>query len=124
MYRRGDIWMADLGQERRGSEQTGYRPVVIIQNNTGNGYSPTTIVAALTDQNKKWLPCHCHVKAASAGLRKDSVILLEQIRTIDKTRLKRKVASLPLETVTQMNIHLANCLGLRPSKSREEVTHG
>lgn len=87
--KRGDLFYADLSPVV-GSEQGGIRPVLVIQNNNGNKYSPTTIVAAITSQKKKSsLPTH--IKISSGGLPKDSVALLEQIRTIDKSRLKEKI---------------------------------
>ncbi|PKM83406.1 MAG: PemK family transcriptional regulator [Firmicutes bacterium HGW-Firmicutes-14] len=92
--RRGEIYFADLSPVV-GSEQGGTRPVLVLQNDIGNQYSPTTIVAAITSQiSKAKLPTHIEVTAKSSGLEKDSVVLLEQIRTIDKSRLKEKVTSL------------------------------
>ena len=82
--KRGQIYMADLNPVM-GSEQGGFRPVVVIQNDVGNQFSPTIIVAAITTRNKKSIPTHA--KLTSAGLPKDSIALLEQIRTIDKCRL-------------------------------------
>lgn len=88
--KRGDIYYADLSPVV-GSEQGGIRPVVIIQNDVGNKYSPTVIVAAITSQiNKAKMPTHIEISSEDYGLTKDSVILLEQIRTIDKKRLKEK----------------------------------
>lgn len=92
--RRGDIFFADLSPVV-GSEQGGTRPVLVLQNDIGNQYSPTTIVAAITSQiSKAKLPTHVEVTAKGSGLEKESVILLEQIRTIDKSRLREKVTSL------------------------------
>ena len=92
--RRGDLYYADLSPVV-GSEQGGVRPVLIIQNNIGNKYSPTVIVAAITSQiNKAKLPTHIEIAANEYGLNKDSVILLEQIRTIDKKRLREKIGCL------------------------------
>ncbi|MDD6102721.1 MAG: type II toxin-antitoxin system PemK/MazF family toxin [Clostridiales bacterium] len=89
--KRGDIYYADL-RPVIGSEQGGIRPVIIIQNDLGNLYSPTVICAAITSkQNKAKLPTHVEVSAKNGGVSKDSVILLEQVRTIDKSRLKEKV---------------------------------
>ena len=86
--RRGDIYYADL-RPVIGSEQGGIRPVLIVQNDTGNRHSPTVIAAAITSQTgKARLPTHINIAGGSVGLSKDSVILLEQIRTIDKQRLK------------------------------------
>ncbi len=88
--KRGDIYYADLSPVV-GSEQGGVRPVLIIQNDVGNKYSPTVIVAAITSQiNKAKLPTHIEISGEEYGLSKDSVILLEQVRTIDKRRLKEK----------------------------------
>ena len=90
-YLRGDMYYADLG-EGIGSEQKGARPVLIIQNNLGNKYSPTVIVAAITSQiNKAKLPTHVEISSEEYGLNRDSVVLLEQIRTLDKKRLKEKI---------------------------------
>lgn len=89
--KRGDIYYADLSPVV-GSEQGGLRPVLIVQNDIGNRYSPTVIAAAITSQiSKTKLPTHIDVYAESVGLAKDSVILLEQIRTIDKRRLREKL---------------------------------
>lgn len=91
IIKRGDIFYADLSPVV-GSEQGGVRPVVILQNDVGNKYSPTTIVAAITSQmNKTKLPTHVKVKAATNDLPNNSVILLEQVRTIDKKRLREKI---------------------------------
>ena len=91
MIKRGDIFYADLSPVI-GSEQGGVRPVVVVQNDVGNKYSPTIIVAAITSQlNKAKLPTHVNVKAKTVPLPKNSVILLEQIRTIDKKRLRERI---------------------------------
>ena len=113
LVRRGDIYYAQLNPVV-GSEQGGIRPVLIIQNDIGNQYSPTTIVAAITSQiNKAKLPTHVEISAAKTGLEKDSVILLEQIRTIDKSRLKQKIAVLDEETMAKVNRAIEISLGLR-----------
>ena len=92
--KRGDIYYADLSPVV-GSEQGGVRPVLIVQNDTGNRYSPTVIVAAITSQTgKAKLPTHIELNAALYDMDKDSVVLLEQLRTIDKKRLKDKVCHL------------------------------
>lgn len=92
--KRGDIFYADL-RPVVGSEQGGVRPVLIIQNDTGNRHSPTVICAAITSKmNKAKLPTHVELNAEKYGIVKDSVILLEQVRTIDKSRLKEKVCHL------------------------------
>jgi len=89
--KRGDIYYADLSPVV-GSEQGGVRPVLVIQNDVGNKYSPTTIVSAITSQiNKAKLPTHVEISAADYGLNKDSVVLLEQVRTIDKKRFREKI---------------------------------
>ncbi len=94
IIRRGDIYYADL-RPVIGSEQGGIRPVLIIQNDTGNKHSPTVICAAITSKmNKAKLPTHVEIDAERYGIIKDSVILLEQIRTIDKSRLREKVCHL------------------------------
>lgn len=94
MVKRGDIYFADLSPVV-GSEQGGVRPVLVIQNNLGNHFSPTIIVAAITAKMAKpKLPTHIGINANKTGIERDSVILLEQIRTIDKSRLKEKVCHL------------------------------
>ena len=111
--RRGDIFYADLSPVV-GSEQGGVRPVLVIQNDVGNRYSPTTIVAAITSQiNKAKLPTHVELPAGSYGLERDSVILLEQIRTIDKQRLLERVARLDAGAMRRVNVALEISLGLR-----------
>ncbi len=91
VVKRGDIFYADLSPVI-GSEQGGIRPVIIIQNDIGNKYSPTVIVAAITSQiNKAKLPTHVEISSEEYGLNRDSVVLLEQIRTLDKKRLKEKI---------------------------------
>ena len=94
VIKRGDIFYADL-RPVVGSEQGGIRPVLIIQNDVGNRHSPTVICAAITSKmNKAKLPTHIEIDASAYGIEKDSVILLEQLRTIDKRRLKDKVCNL------------------------------
>jgi len=103
IIRRGEIYYADLSPVV-GSEQGGTRPVLIIQNDIGNQYSPTTIVAAITSQiDKAKLPTHIAMAASPGGLEKNSVILLEQIRTIDKSRLMEKVTALDSEMMVKVN---------------------
>lgn len=112
LVRRGDVFYAHLNPVI-GSEQGGTRPVLIIQNDIGNQYSPTTIVAAITSQiSKAKLPTHVEISAAKSGLERDSVILLEQIRTIDKSRLKQKIAVLDEEIMEKVNIAIEISLGL------------
>ena len=92
--KRGELYYADLSPVM-GSEQGGTRPVLVIQNDIGNKYSPTIIVAAITSQiNKAKIPTHIELSAGEFGLAKDSVILLEQLRTLDKRRLKEKIGSI------------------------------
>jgi mRNA interferase MazF len=107
--KRGDIYYADLSPVV-GSEQGGIRPVVIVQNDTGNRHSPTVIAAAITSKTSKArLPTHIEVFAEQNGLSKNSVILLEQRRTIDKKRLKEKMGHLEAETMKKVNeaIHIS-----------------
>jgi mRNA interferase MazF len=112
MVRRGEIYYADLSPVV-GSEQGGVRPVLIVQNDIGNKYSPTVIVAAITSQiNKAKLPTHVELSASEYGLPKDSVILLEQIRTIDKKRLREKICTLSSEVMEKVNEALQISLGL------------
>jgi mRNA interferase MazF len=103
IIKRGDIFYADL-RPVIGSEQGGVRPVLIIQNDTGNKHSPTVICAAITSKmNKAKLPTHVEIDAAKYGIIKDSVILLEQVRTIDKSRLKEKVCHLDQDVLNKIN---------------------
>jgi len=110
--KRGDIFYADL-MFGIGSEQNGYRPVLIIQNDTGNKHSPTVIAAAITSRTggKAELPTHCHV-TKQQGLDRDSLVLLEQVRTIDKARLKEYIGSLDGEAMSEINKALAISVGL------------
>lgn len=95
--KRGDIYYADLSPVV-GSEQGGIRPVLIVQNDVGNKYSPTVIAAAITSQKYKTkLPTHISVDAVDCGLQKDSIVLLEQVRTLDKKRLKERMGNLPTD---------------------------
>ncbi|NLX92055.1 MAG: type II toxin-antitoxin system PemK/MazF family toxin [Firmicutes bacterium] len=110
--KRGFIFYADLSPVV-GSEQGGFRPVLIIQNNVGNKYSPTVIVAAITSQiQKAKLPTHVELQAGRHGLEKDSVVLLEQIRTIDKQRLQQKITELDDVIMNSVNDALKISLGL------------
>lgn len=112
VIRRGDIFYADLSPVV-GSEQGGIRPVLIVQNDIGNKYSPTVIAAAITSQiNKAKLPTHIEISASEYGLAKDSVILLEQIRTIDKKRLREKIGHLDDELMEKVNEALSISFGL------------
>jgi len=112
MVKRGEIYYADLSPAV-GSEQGGVRPVLIVQNDIGNKYSPTVIIAAITTQiNKAKLPTHIEVQAPDYGLLKDSVILLEQIRTLDKRRLQQRLGQIDDQKMEQINQALLISLGL------------
>ena len=112
VIKRGDIFYADL-RPVVGSEQGGIRPVLIIQNDTGNKHSPTVICAAITSRmNKAKLPTHVELDSSRYQLVKDSVILLEQVRTIDKKRLKEKVCHLDLEILKKVDKALSISLEL------------
>lgn len=110
--KRGDIYFADLSPVV-GSEQGGMRPVLIIQNDTGNRHSPTVIAAAITSQTgKARLPTHISLSAKSCGLSRDSVILLEQVRTIDKSRLRERMGRLDEPMMSQVDGAIAVSFGL------------
>lgn len=110
--KRGDIYYADLSPVV-GSEQGGVRPVLIIQNDVGNKYSPTVIAAAITSQHDKSnLPTHIKLQADGCGLSKDSIVLLEQVRTIDKQRLKEKMGSLDSGSMNKINQAISVSFGL------------
>ena len=110
--KRGDIYYADLSPVV-GSEQGGVRPVLIVQNDVGNRYSPTVIAAAITSQTEKSkLPTHIELDSKNCGLSKDSVVLLEQIRTIDKRRLREKMGTLDASSMSQVNKALSISFGL------------
>ena len=112
IVKRGDIYYADLSPVV-GSEQGGVRPVLIIQNDVGNKYSPTVIATAITSQiNKAKMPTHIELDANEYGLSKDSVVLAEQIRTIDKRRLKEKIGHLDSNLMDKVNEALEISFGL------------
>ncbi len=112
MIKRGDIYYADLSPVV-GSEQGGVRPILIVQNDVGNRYSPTVIAAAITSKlDKNPMPTHIGVSAESVGLSRDSVVLLEQIRTIDKQRLKEKMGHLSDTDMSRVNSALNISFGL------------
>ena len=113
IIKRGDMYYADLSPVV-GSEQGGVRPVLIIQNDVGNKYSPTVIAAAITSQtNKTKLPTHIELGENTQGLKSNSVILTEQIRTIDKSRLKEKIGHIDdMNIITQINNALGVSFGL------------
>ena len=111
---RGEVFYADLSPVV-GSEQGGIRPVLIIQNEIGNRHSPTVIAAAITSrQDKNRLPTHINVRADRCGLAKDSIILTEQIRTLDKRRLREKMGRLDDGVMRQVDAAIAVSLGLHP----------
>ncbi len=112
IVKRGDIFYADLSPVV-GSEQGGVRPVLVVQNDVGNKFSPTVIISAITSQiNKAKLPTHIEINADEYGLAKDSVILLEQIRTIDKRRLKEKIGKLDDNLMQMVDDALSVSFGL------------
>jgi mRNA interferase MazF len=109
---RGDIYYADLGNTI-GSEQGGIRPVIIVQNDVGNKFSPTVIVAPITRrQTKAKLPTHIELSPSETGLDRDSLALLEQVRTVDKIRLKEKTGSVKPNLMSKLNHALAVSMGL------------
>ncbi len=110
--KRGEIYYADLSPVI-GSEQGGVRPVLIVQNNVGNRYSPTVIAAAITSQHEKSnLPTHINLSAECCGLSKDSIVLLEQVRTIDKQRLKEKMGTIDATVMNRVDKALSVSFGL------------
>lgn len=110
--KRGDIYYADLSPVI-GSEQGGVRPVLIVQNDVGNRYSPTVIAAAITSQHEKSkMPTHINLNAECCGLSKDSIVLLEQVRTIDKQRLKEKMGTIDQGAMNRVDKALSVSFGL------------
>ena len=121
VIKRGDIFYADL-RPVVGSEQGGIRPVLIIQNDVGNRHSPTVICAAITSKmNKAKLPTHIEIDASSYGIEKDSVILLEQLRTIDKKRLSDRLGQISAKDMHQIEYAMNISLGMK--KNQPEVRH-
>ena len=119
--KRGDIYYADLSPVV-GSEQGGLRPVLIIQNDVGNKYSPTVIAAAITSRmSKTKLPTHIDVYAERAGLSRDSIVLLEQLRTLDKRRLKEKMGHLDEDMMGAVNDAIGISFGLLPPGTENQV---
>ena len=109
--KRGELYYADLSPVI-GSEQGGIRPVLVVQNDVGNKYSPTVIAAAVTSKiDKAKLPTHIELSAREYGLTKDSVVLLEQIRTLDKTRLKERIGQVSADKMRKINEALLVSLG-------------
>lgn len=120
--KRGDIFYADLSPVI-GSEQGGIRPVLIVQNNIGNRFSPTVIAAAITSQHSKAkLPTHINLNTENSGLSKNSVVLLEQIRTIDKKRLKEKMGCLDYYSMNQVDQALSVSFGLGADEDIQAAT--
>ena len=112
--KRGDIYFAELNPVQ-GSEQGGMRPVLVVQNDVGNNYSPTTIVLPITSRlQKPKLPTHVALSRQESGLTRDSVVLAEQIRTIDKVRLQQKVACLDAITMNRINQAMEISMGIAP----------
>ncbi|HIS50375.1 MAG TPA: type II toxin-antitoxin system PemK/MazF family toxin [Candidatus Gallacutalibacter pullistercoris] len=112
MIHRGDIYYADLSPVV-GSEQGGVRPVLIVQNDVGNRFSPTVIAAAITSQRSKAnLPTHILLSAENTGLSRDSIVLLEQVRTLDKHRLKEKMGRLDSKSMSLVDRALSVSFGL------------
>ena len=121
MVKRGDIYYADLSPVV-GSEQGGVRPVLIVQNDVGNKYSPTVIAAAITSQtDKSRLPTHIDIIPEHCGLSRDSVVLLEQMRTIDKQRLKEKMGHLDDESMHAVDTAISVSLGLGAADKTEVI---
>ncbi|MBQ2819585.1 MAG: type II toxin-antitoxin system PemK/MazF family toxin [Clostridia bacterium] len=119
--RRGEIYYADLSPVV-GSEQGGMRPVLIVQNDVGNRHSPTVIAAAITSQqNKTRLPTHIEISARDYGLSRKSVVLLEQIRTLDKRRLRERMGCLDTALMQRVDDAIAVSFGLTESKSESTV---
>lgn len=120
--KRGDIYYADLSPVV-GSEQGGIRPVLIVQNDVGNKFSPTVIAAAITSQHAKSnLPTHINLNAKKSGLSKNSVVLLEQIRTLDKKRLKEKMGCLDYYVMNQVDRALSISFGLALEENIQKAT--
>ena len=112
IVKKGDLYFADLSPVV-GSEQGGVRPVLVVQNDVGNKFSPTIIVAAVTSKrNKADLPTHVEIDAAENGLTKNSVVLLEQLRTIDKRRLKERIGTIDKTRLPEVNEALSVSLGI------------
>lgn len=118
MIKRGELYYADLSPVV-GSEQGGVRPILIVQNDVGNKYSPTVIAAAVTSKiNKAKLPTHIELEAAEFGLTKDSVVLLEQIRTLDKRRIKDRIGELSPPYMRKVDTALLISLGFNAKEAK------
>ena len=120
--KRGDIYYADLSPVV-GSEQGGIRPVLIVQNDVGNKYSPTVIAAAITSRKYKTdLPTHIRVNAGGSGLQQDSIVLLEQVRTLDKTRLREHMGRIDTGSMERVDRALSISFGLGTQVFYSEAT--
>lgn len=121
LVKRGDIFFAALNPVQ-GSEQGGTRPVIVVQNDVGNQYSPTTIVLAITSRiNKAKLPTHVEIPCMESGLNKNSVVLAEQLRTIDKSRLIQKIATVERGTMEKIDRAMAISVGLGSAQGQGAV---
>lgn len=118
--KQGDIYWAHMGVSDD-HEQRGTRPILVIQNNTGNEHSPTVIVACITDAKKKHTPTHVYITAKATGINKDSIILLEQIRTIDKRKLSSFITSLSDVRMQEVDRKLKISVGLIPTEEYHRV---
>ena len=119
--KRGEVFYADLSPVV-GSEQGGVRPVLIVQNDVGNRHSPTVIAAAITSkQDKTNLPTHIGIKAGTGGLTRDSVVLLEQVRTLDKRRLRERMGNLAPDDMNRINRALSVSVGLGPREREDKA---
>lgn len=125
VIKRGDLYYAALDETYVGSEQTGVRPVVILQNNIGNEYSPTVIIAPITSKinSKSKIPTHVLIKADKNKLKHNSLILTEQIRAIDKTRLKYYIGNIDVDEIKDVDKALIISLGIDLDKVREKKLH-
>lgn len=112
MIKRGEIYLANLDCSV-GSEQSGIRPVLVIQNDIGNKYSPTIIVLAITSKSKKNIPTHVKIDSNIEGIKKDSIILVEQVRTIDKSRLIKRIGKLDINKMNEIKEALKLSLNIR-----------
>lgn len=117
MVRKGELWLVDFGPGRTGCEMRGVRPALIVQNDVGNAHSPVTICAPITTKNKnKWLPTHFHVDRDKYGLCENSVVLMEQIRAIDKQHLIDPLGILSSEEMKEIDRKLMISLGIGGKK--------
>ncbi|WP_206459371.1 type II toxin-antitoxin system PemK/MazF family toxin [Anaerovorax sp. IOR16] len=122
LVRRGEIWYADLS-DAIGSEQGGVRPVLIVQNDIGNKYSPTIIAAAITSQTKNNLPTHIGLKKETTGLKVDSTVMMEQVRTLDKSRLRKKVGYVNMDNIDRALAISVGILSIMQSQQNARVSY-